>query len=122
MKHPAKLSHEFSGTLRTFSFWMANGSVGLPLLEGIDYWDGLKESPSLMEEVYAIYANVLEFDESGERRSLHSPRPREWSYCRWFQQILASAREQGVSLYFVANTEWINVEPSVRADLLRAYE
>ena len=65
MKRPAKLSHEFSGTLRTFSFWMANGSVGLPLLEGIDYWDDLKESPSLMEEVYAIFANVLEFDESG---------------------------------------------------------
>lgn len=65
MKHPAKLSHEFSGALRTFSFWMANGSVGLPLLEGVDYWDDLRESPSLMEEVYAIFANVLEFDESG---------------------------------------------------------
>jgi len=65
MKYPAKLSPEFSGALRTFSFWMANGSVGLPLLEGIDYWADLKDSPSLMEEVYAIFANVLEFDENG---------------------------------------------------------
>lgn len=65
MKYPAKLSREFSGALRTFSFWMANGSVGLPLLEGIDYWDDLKDSPSLMEEAYAIFANVLEFDENG---------------------------------------------------------
>jgi len=65
MKHPAKLSQEFSGALRTFSFWVANGSVGLPLLEGIDYWDALTESPSLMEEVYAIFVNVMEFNEDG---------------------------------------------------------
>ena len=51
--------------LRTFSFWVANGSVGNPLIEGIDYWDALRESPSLMEEAYAIFVNVLEFDETG---------------------------------------------------------
>ena len=65
MKHPRKLSHEFSGALRTFSFWMANGTVGHPLLEGIDYWAALQESPSLMEEVYAIFANIIEFDDAG---------------------------------------------------------
>lgn len=65
MQYPKKLSNEFSGALRTFSFWMANGSVGLPLLEGIDYWDVLRESPSLMEETYAIFVNVLEFDVAG---------------------------------------------------------
>ena len=27
----------FSGALRTFSFWIANGTVGHPLLDGIDY-------------------------------------------------------------------------------------
>jgi hypothetical protein len=65
LKHPQKLSHEFSGALRTLSFWMANGTVGHPLLEGIDYWAALRESPSLMEEAYAIFANVIEFDEAG---------------------------------------------------------
>ena len=64
--HPLKLSHAFSGALRTFSFWMANGSVGLPLLDGIDYRQALLESPSLMEEAYAIFANVIEFSEDGE--------------------------------------------------------
>lgn len=65
MPHPSKLSREFSGALRTFGFWVANGSLGYPLLEGVDYWDALRESPSLLEEVHAIFANVLEFDEAG---------------------------------------------------------
>ncbi|MGJ7538567.1 MULTISPECIES: DUF7677 family protein [unclassified Variovorax] len=65
MPHLKKLSNESSGALRTFSFWVANGSIGNPLLEGIDYWDALRESPSLIEEAYAIFVNVLEFDEAG---------------------------------------------------------
>jgi hypothetical protein len=66
MTFPTKLSHGFSGALRTFSFWLANGSAGQPLLEGIAYWDELKDSPSLMEGAYAIFANVIEFDHQGE--------------------------------------------------------
>jgi hypothetical protein len=36
------------------------------MLEGINYWDELKESPSQMEIYFAIFANVLELDESGK--------------------------------------------------------
>jgi hypothetical protein len=63
--YPKKLSPAFSGALRTFSFWIANGTVGLPLLEGIDYRPELLASPSLMEQVYAIFANVIEFSGNG---------------------------------------------------------
>lgn len=38
-----------SGALRRFAGWVASGSVGYPLLEGIDYWEDLRESPSQME-------------------------------------------------------------------------
>ena len=65
MSYPAKLSPEFRGALRTFSFWIANGTAGLPLLQGIDYRQTLVEEPSLLEITYAIFANVLELDESG---------------------------------------------------------
>jgi hypothetical protein len=58
------LSHSVSGAIRTFSFWMANGTVGLRLLEGVDYSCIFRE-PSALEQVYAIFANVLEFDENG---------------------------------------------------------
>ena len=59
-----KLSKSFSGALRTFSFWISNGTVGLPLLEGIDY-RGILREPSALEAVYAIFANVIELDEDG---------------------------------------------------------
>jgi len=36
------------------------------MLEGINYWDELKDSPSQMETCFAIFANVLELDERGE--------------------------------------------------------
>lgn len=60
-----RLSHSVSGAIRTFSFWMANGTVGLPLLDGVDYSCIFRE-PSALEQVYAIFANVLEFDQNGE--------------------------------------------------------
>ncbi|MFJ2898064.1 hypothetical protein ACIO87_24625 [Streptomyces sp. NPDC087218] len=55
-----------SGALRRFAGWLARGSVGHPMLEGIDYWEELRESPSQMEICVAIFANVLELDEQGE--------------------------------------------------------
>ncbi len=60
-----RVSESVSGALRTFSFWMANRSVGHPVLEGVDY-SCIFEEPSALEQVYAIYANVLEFDEHGQ--------------------------------------------------------
>lgn len=61
-----KLSHGTSGALRRFAGWVARGSVGNPLLEDIDYWDELRESPSQMESLFAVFANVLELDDDGE--------------------------------------------------------
>lgn len=63
--YPKKLSPAFSGALRTFSFWMANGTAGLPLLEGIDYRPEMLASPSVMEQAYAIFANVIELSVDG---------------------------------------------------------
>ncbi|SDS13788.1 DUF7677 family protein [Microlunatus soli] len=59
------LSHSFSGALRTFSFWIANGTLGQPILEGIDYRFVLSEEPSVLEQLYAVFANVIELDEDG---------------------------------------------------------
>jgi hypothetical protein len=37
-----------------------------PVLEGIDYWDAVRESPSQPEICFAIFANVLELDDRGD--------------------------------------------------------
>ncbi|MGJ4931897.1 DUF7677 family protein [Bradyrhizobium sp. HKCCYLS2038] len=65
MNHPTRLSAAFSGALRTFSYWIAGGSVGLPLLDGIEYRETMLAEPSLMEQAFAIFANVIEFDPEG---------------------------------------------------------
>lgn len=61
-----QLTHGASGALRRFAGWVARGSVGHPLLDGIDYWDDLRDSPSQMETLFAVFANVLELDDDGE--------------------------------------------------------
>ncbi|WP_245687316.1 DUF7677 family protein [Streptacidiphilus griseoplanus] len=60
------LSSGASGAIRRFAGWVARGSVGHPLLQGINYWDELEDSPSQMETCFAIFVNVLELDEHGE--------------------------------------------------------
>src|SRR4051794_35779671 len=59
-------SHGLSGAVRRFAGWVARGSVGHPLLEDIDYWDDLRDSPSQMETLFAIFINNLRLDETGE--------------------------------------------------------
>jgi hypothetical protein len=60
----ARLGDSVSGAFRTFGFWLANGTVGYPLLEGIDY-SCIFQEPSALEAAMAIYANVLRMDDSG---------------------------------------------------------
>lgn len=60
-----KLSQSFSGALSQFSYWIANGTVGYPLLKGIDYISAFREEPSLLETAYAIFANNIEMDQDG---------------------------------------------------------
>ena len=58
-----KLGNSFSGALRTFAYFMASGTQDT--LKGIDYLSLYGEEPSAIEQVFAIYANVIELDENG---------------------------------------------------------
>ncbi|WP_291728322.1 hypothetical protein [Bernardetia sp.] len=58
-----KLSHSFSGALRTFAYFMASGTHYN--LEGIDYINLYGTEPSAIEKTFAIFANVIEIDEEG---------------------------------------------------------
>lgn len=66
MSDSAHLTSGASGAFRQFAFWIANGTLGLPLLEGIDYWPEMRDSPSLLEQTVAIFANVLTLDAEGK--------------------------------------------------------
>lgn len=78
-----KLSHSVSGAVRLFSFWVANRSVGHPLLEGIDY-SCIFEEPSALEQVYAIFINVLEIDGEGRVTNAAHAQKRAAQYIRQY--------------------------------------
>jgi hypothetical protein len=68
MPEPARqraLTESAVGALRTFAYFLATGTAGLPLLDGIDYWPTMQAEPSLIEQVMAIFGNVLAVDERG---------------------------------------------------------
>ncbi|MFD4402486.1 hypothetical protein ACFWPH_06935 [Nocardia sp. NPDC058499] len=52
--------------IRFFAFYIANGTVDLELLDGIDYKPQLMASGSALEMVFAIFTNVLRIDEAGK--------------------------------------------------------
>ncbi len=61
----ARLSTGTVAAFSRFALWVANGSVGHPLLEGTDY-TGVLTDPSCMEQVFAIFGNVLRLDADGD--------------------------------------------------------
>jgi hypothetical protein len=77
-----KLSNSFSGALRTFSYFMASGTH--LMLAGIDYLSLYGEEPSAIEQVFAIYANVIELDENGQVLNAKFAEKRATDYLRQY--------------------------------------
>lgn len=66
-----------------------------------------------------IWREAMEVHWAPATRSLHSPVPREWTYARWFEQILAAARGQGWRLMLTEATEWAGIDSALREQLVR---
>ncbi|WP_413669969.1 hypothetical protein ACEN9X_08555 [Mucilaginibacter sp. Mucisp86] len=75
-----KLSNSFSGALRTFAYFMASGTQNT--LEGIDYLSLYGNEPSAIEQVFAIYANVIELDDAGKVLNAKYAEKRATDYLR----------------------------------------
>lgn len=65
-----------------------------------------------------IYREAMEVHWDETRQALYSPKPRDWSYGRWFQQVCNAAKEQGVALQIDDATAWVNVPAEVRDAIL----
>src|SRR5262245_27041385 len=63
-RHMAKLNPSIRGSIWQFAYWVANRTVGHPLLEGVNY-AAIFEEPSALEAAFAVYCNALEVDEQG---------------------------------------------------------
>jgi hypothetical protein len=75
-----KLSNSFSGALRTFAYFMSSGTHYM--LEEVDYLPLYGNEPSAIEQVYAIFANVLELDERGQVLNAKHAQKRATDYLR----------------------------------------
>lgn len=73
-----KLSPSVSGAFRTFSYFIASGTHFR--LEGIEYLDLYGNEPSAIEQTFAIFANVLEFDDQGKVTNLEHADKRATDY------------------------------------------
>jgi hypothetical protein len=81
-----KLSDSLNNAYCSFALWLANGSVGDPLLQGIDYRIIFTE-PSGLQQAFAVYGNVLRMDDSGN--VLNSKRA-EKRAAQWIRQYVQS--------------------------------
>ena len=65
-----------------------------------------------------IYRAGMEVSWDGENGRLFAPRPRDWTYARWFQQIVAAAAgEYHIALHLTETTTWTGVPDSIRDEI-----
>lgn len=60
-----KLPTQLRGELRLFAFFLGNGTLSSDVLDDFDYTAQCGDDPSALEQVFAIWSNVLELDQSG---------------------------------------------------------
>jgi Integron Cassette Protein Hfx_Cass5 len=62
-----------------------------------------------------VYRTAMEVHWDEERGCLYSPVPREWSYVRWYEQIVAAVLDEyGVHLAATKDTTFQNAPPEVQ--------
>ena len=83
---------------------------------GIDEQERLYVRPATAAFPY-IYREAVEVHWEPGRHHLYSPKPREWSYLRWFQQIISAAELQAYDLRLTNSTAWSNVSSDLRAEI-----
>jgi hypothetical protein len=83
----------------------------------IDAEGRLRVRPSNAEFPY-VWRAAMEVYWDADSRTLFSPKPREWTYQMWFQQLIAAVRDEyDAKLMLSTETTWSNVPPLVRAEI-----
>jgi hypothetical protein len=66
-----------------------------------------------------VYRAASEVHWDSHSKYLYSPAPREWSYTRWFRQILDAVKsEYGVTLTFTPQTLWRNIDEPLKSEIV----
>ncbi|MBB2940379.1 hypothetical protein FB565_000083 [Actinoplanes lutulentus] len=80
----AHLSEDVRSAIRFFAFYLANGTLVMDLLEDFDYRPILMSHGSGLEQAFAIFANVLDVDETGEVTNYDDA---EYRAAQWIRRV-----------------------------------
>jgi hypothetical protein len=83
---------------------------------GIDEEGRLYVSPD-SKSFPMIYREAVEVHWNKEMTYLYSPKPRKWTYVKWFKQIVSAAQMQDVHLVLTENTDWINIPEELEIEI-----
>jgi hypothetical protein len=72
----------------------------------------------LTQKFPMIYREAMEVNWDNIENLLYSPKPREWSYFDWFNQIIKAVKIQSCSLSFNENTTWVNISENLKSQIL----
>ncbi len=78
----SQLPEDVRASYRFFEFFLANGTLCLDLLDGIDYRAELMDYGSALERVMAIFSNVLDVDDEGRVTNAGDTERRAAQYIR----------------------------------------
>jgi len=85
------LSKGLSGAFRQVGYWIGTGSVGYPLLEGVEWVPVAHAEPSLLEIALAIWANNILLDDDG---SPTNTKYAEQRAAMWIRQYCAGVQAE----------------------------
>jgi hypothetical protein len=83
---------------------------------GIDKCDRLYIIP-LHQQFTMIWRSASEVHWDADTKSLYSPKPREWSYYKWYCHI-GTIEEHGCQLRLTNETKWVNVPDELRYQIV----
>ena len=104
------VSKFLSGAVRQFSYWVAHGTVGYPLLEEIDYISEMQEESSFIEQAFVIFMNNLELDSAGNVLNYKYSEKRASQYIRSYfdsdYKVIPPFEEWETELYGVSTDSY----------------
>jgi hypothetical protein len=83
----AQLPEDVRASLRFFAFYVANGTLVMDLLEDFDYRSVILSYGSGLEQVFAIFANVLDVNAAGEVTNYDDA---EYRAAQWVRRVCDS--------------------------------
>lgn len=88
----------------------------------IDYSGKLHLTPE-KSQFPLIYRTATEVHWDNIKKTLYSPKPKEWSYLDWFSHIISVAKTECLTELLLSDeTDWINIPEELKREITKAQQ